>query len=182
MKNTHFSRGIVITLNVLFVISLVFSIVWTYTSGKDYTKDYATYSKVESITSTYDLMDYCHANGIVYSINNGRFEMQGVDITFSLNKDKCNVDNNKHMNYFYLLEKGKTDIIRTEKNASGATVQTYEIHLLGTDYKMSNGQCTVYNTWPSLIAIIFAVIFAVVEVEYLRCCNRCKRCQYSPSN
>ena len=180
MKKTYFNRGIIIALNILFVISLAFSVAWTFAPGKDYTNDYAMYTKVESIESTYELMDFCHNSSITYSINNGQFEMSGVDISFTINKDKCTINNNKHMNYFYLLEKGKTDIIRTEKDANGATVKTYEINILGTDYKLSNGNYTVYNTWPSLIAIVFAVVLAVVEVEYLRCCNRCRRCQYSP--
>ena len=149
MKKMNSSgRTLVTFLVTIIALSLTYCLIGSlWLPKKDYTKDYITYNKVSQITSTYELMDYCHSHGINYSINDGNFVMEGYQITFSLNNAECAVDNNKHMNYFYLLENGKYDNLITRGDTKANQIKTW-----GANYELVDGCYIMYNTWPGLIA------------------------------
>lgn len=183
-KMNSSSRALVTTLIILVAVSLVVCVITSiFPPREDYTKDYTTYNKVSEITSTYELMDFCHSKGISYSINDGCFEMDGYRITFSLNKAECSIDNDNHMNFFYLLENGRSDDVYTNKSSDGETVKTYEIKTWGTNYELTNGCYTLYNMWPALIAFAVAVILGLLLANYLSFCRKCKGCNmYNAQN
>ena len=177
MKMNNVSRAFVTTLSILIALSLTACILFSvFAPSKDYTKDYETYAKVSEITSTYQLMDYCHTNGIGYSINNGSFKMNGYKTTFTLNQAECAVDNNKHINNFYLLENGRADMVESVTDINGQTIEVFEIRTWGTNYTLSNGNYTLYNMWPAFIACGITLVLVFLLGNYLSFCQKCKRC------
>lgn len=173
MKNTKMSpvRFRIITLVTLFLISVLSCAIFSLTPGKDYTHDYLTYSEVKGITSTYELMDFCHENDIDYSINSRHFTMKTHSFTFSVNKSDCSINNNSHMNNFYLLESGRYDVFVEEENI-------YKLNTWGTNYELCDGTYTLYNMWPALISLFFAIIIAIITCMYMYLITTCKRCKH----
>lgn len=169
MKNKKMSpvRFRIISLVTLVLISLVGCVIFSFSPGTDYTKDYATFSKVKDITSTYQLMDFCHENGIDYSINNNQFTLKEHSFSFKINKFECSINNNTHMNNFYLLESGRYDVFEEEDNS-------YLLKTWGTKYKLCNGTYMLYNMWPAVISFFSAVMFAIVTCMYVYLIKTCK--------
>lgn len=181
-KKDFIDRTRIVTLAVVCAITLFCSIIFTFAHGTDCTKEYLLYANVEDYTSTYALMDYCHANGISYSINNNKFSLQGYSTSFSLVQEKCSVNNNRHMNNFFLLASGRYDIINTEKNADGTTIRSYMIKTLGTNYELKDGTFIMYNTLPALIFAVVSAVFAILLCMCLYLNATCKHCHYRTQN
>ena len=157
------------TLITLLVVSIIACVIFQFIPGKDYTADYGVYSDVKEITGTYELMDYCHAKGISYSIVNNVFKLEGYTLTFSLNKSECVIKNDNHMNNIWLLENGHYDHTESSKTEDGSIVKSYILKTWGTNYESCNGTFTVYNMWPALISFFAAILFAIMLVQKLIC-------------
>ncbi len=161
----------IISLVTLILVSLIGCVIFSFMPGTEYTQDYLTFSKVKDITSTYQLMDFCHENGIAYSINDNQFSMKAHSFTFSVDKSDCCINNNTHMNNFYLLESGRYDVFNEEENS-------YLLKTWGTNYKLCNGTYVLYNMWPAVISLLLAVMFVIVTCMYIYTTMTCKRCKY----
>ena len=165
MKTKKNCRVGTTALVIALVCSIVAFVVFQFVPGENVTGEYKVYVDVKGITSTYALMDYCHENGIEYSISNGVFSMQQHTLQFDLNKAECEIKNDRHMNNLWLLEHGHHDIVETHQKSDGSTSKSYMLKTWGTNYEMYDGQFTTYNMWPALIALFASIIFVIVLVQ-----------------
>ena len=171
MKNNKMSpvQFRIISLISVIIVSLLACVLFSFSPGTDYTQDYSTFSQVKDITSTYQLMDFCHENGIDYSINNNQFTLKEHSFSFKVNKTECTLNNNTHMNNFYLLESGRYDMFNEEENS-------YLLKTWGANYQLCNDSYVLYNMWPAAISLLVAVIFVIVTCVYIYTITTCKRC------
>ena len=169
MKDRKTKNRIAIgTLAALLIISIISCVIFHFTPSTDYTSNYNVFCAVKDVNSTYELMDYCHANSIQYSINRNVFRMENCYLTFSLNNAECKLDNNRHMNNLWLLvNQNCHDTIKTYENEDGTTDTSYVLKTWGTNYENRNGSYLVCTTWPILISIAAAIIFAISLIQQI---------------
>lgn len=170
-------KGLILVLAALLLVSIVVCVCFSNAKGENYTDDYKIFGEVNTMTSTIELLEYCHANGIEYSINNGIFEMEKYDIAFALDKNECTLVPNKHMYNMSLLSKehyGLVSII-TERKEDGSLVKTLSLKTLTHRYELSDGTYRLITAWPAYLSFLFVVAFAVVLFAYIKYCLAYKR-------
>lgn len=156
-------KNMILVLVCLLLVSIATCVCFSLSKGTNYTDDYRIYRDVKNMEDTLQLLDYCHENGIEYSINNSKFKMESYDVSFVLDKSECAIIPNEHMTNIEFLEKELYGyvMVSTDKNDDGSIVKTTSYATLSHRYYQTEGSYRVVATWPATIALICSIGFSV---------------------
>ena len=179
-------NNMILVLVCLLLVSIVACVCFSLSKGANYTDDYRIYRNVKNMEDTLQLLDYCHTNGIEYSIKNSKFAMEEYDVSFVLDKSECAIIPNEHMTNIEFLEKELYGyvMVSTDKNDDGSIVKTTNFSTLTHKYYQTEGSYRVVATWPTTIAIICSVVFGVALYFAIKSRNeaiQARRAQHNPN-